>query len=76
MDQLYPLLCADPRAPSSDDIEADPAPSAKKPKPVAADTPPDEGERRVEPPFSKPLTDREREAAFATIMWWAMHGGC
>ncbi len=25
---------------------------------------------------TRPLTDREREVAYAAIMWRAMHGGC
>ena len=77
MDQLYPLLYADTRAVSPHTDQLDPKSGPAEPDQAGTDAPaPDQAERRVEAPFGKALTDREREAAFATIMHWAMYGGC
>ncbi len=62
--------------------DEDQRPSADQP--VTADQPdaaPDESGPGARVPSlgvleSRPLTDREREVAYAAILWRAMYGGC
>jgi len=77
MDQRYPLVCSPlpekAPAPDGNDDQATDADQptemepGKKPGPIA-DQP-----KGIE---TRQLTDAEREAAYAMILWWSMYGGC
>jgi len=73
MDQSYPLVCFPPR--DEGRKPDDRAPDADRSPPSE----PPEAEPMADLPkeiWTKPLTQKQWEAACATIMHFAMHGGC